>query len=40
MINAMTKAEFTKAAWEVVGRKVAKMLMLSDIYENAKASAG
>ena len=40
MISAFTKEEFTKAAWEVVGRKVEKSLMLSDIYETAKASAG
>lgn len=40
MISAMTKDEFTKAAWEVVGCKVEKALMLSDIYETAKASAG
>lgn len=40
MISAMTMKEFTKAAWEVVGRKVGKSLMLSDIYETTKASAG
>ena len=40
MISALTKEEFTKAAWEVVGRKVEKTLMLSDIYETAKASTG
>ena len=40
MISAMTKEDFIKAAWEVVGRKVEKSLMLSDIYETAKASAG
>jgi transposase len=40
MISAMTKEEFTKAAWAVVGRKVEKSLMLSDIYETAKTSAG
>jgi hypothetical protein len=28
MISALTKEECTKAAWEVVGRKVEKMLML------------
>ena len=37
MISAMTKDEFIKAAWEVVGRKVEKSLLLSDIYETAKA---
>ena len=36
----MTKEDFIKAAWEVVGRKVEKSLLLSDIYETAKASAG
>jgi hypothetical protein len=40
MISAMTKDEFIKAAWEVVGRKVEKSLVLSDIYETAKALAG
>jgi transposase len=40
MISAMTKEEFTTAAWEVVGRKVQKSLLLSDIYETAKVSAG
>ena len=40
MISAMTKEEFTTAAWEVVGRKVDKSLLLSDIYETAKVSAG
>jgi transposase len=39
MISSLTKEEFTKAAWEVVGRKVEKSLLLSDIYETAKASA-
>lgn len=40
MISAMTKEEFTTVAWEVVGRKVEKSLLLSDIYETAKVSAG
>jgi len=40
MISAMTKEDFIEAAWEVVGRKVEKSLLLSDIYETAKASAG
>ena len=40
MISAMTKEEFTTAAWEVVGRKVEKSLLLSDSYETAKVSAG
>jgi transposase len=40
MISAMTKEEFTTAAWEVVGCKVEKSLLLLDIYETAKVSAG
>ncbi len=40
MITVMTKDEFIKTAWEVVGRKVEKSLLLSDIYETAKVSAG
>ena len=40
MISALSKEEFTKAAWEVVGRKVEKTLMLSDIYETARTSIG
>ncbi len=40
MISALTKEEFIKAAWEVVGCKVEKSLVLSDIYETAKVSAG
>ncbi|SDI97842.1 Transposase IS116/IS110/IS902 family protein [Salipiger marinus] len=39
-ISAMTKEESTKAAWEVVGRKIEKSLLLSDIYETAKVSTG
>ena len=37
-ISAMTKEEFTGAAWEVAGHKVEKSLMLSDICETAKAA--
>lgn len=40
MISAMTKEEFIDAAWDVVGRKVSKTLLLSDIYETAKGSVG
>ena len=40
MISALTREEFIKAACEVVGRKVEKSLMLWDIYETAKKSAG
>ena len=37
-ITAMSKAAFIKAAWVVVGRKVSKEQLLSDIYETAKTS--
>lgn len=40
MISAMTKDAFIDAAWNVVGRKVSKTLLLSDIYESAKDSVG
>ena len=40
IISAMTKDEFTKAAWTVVGRRVSKTLLLSDIYETAVSSVG
>lgn len=40
MISAMEKDAFTQVAWDVVGRKVSKALLLSDIYETAKASIG
>ncbi len=40
MISAMTKEAFIDAAWNVVGRKVSKTLLLSDIYESAKDSVG
>ena len=40
MISAMTKEDFIMAAWDVVGRRVEKSLLLSDIYETAKVSAG
>ena len=40
MITAMDKDQFTKAAWNIVGRKVSKSALLSDIYETAKTSTG
>lgn len=40
MISALSKEEFISQAWEVVGRKVEKRLLLSDIYETAKDSIG
>ena len=33
MITALGKEAFIAAAWDVVGRKVAKRRLLSDIYE-------
>ena len=40
MITAMSKEEFIAAAWDVVGRKVSKEHLLSDIYETARTSVG
>ena len=40
MIIALEKEAFIAAAWEVVGRKVSKQRLLSDIYEAARASIG
>ena len=40
MITALGKEAFIAAAWDVVGRKVAKRRLLSDIYETAQASIG
>jgi transposase len=37
-IRCMGKDEFVQAAWDVIGRKVAKQRLLSDIYETAGAS--
>ena len=37
-ITGMPKAAFIKAAWVVVGRRVSKEQLLSDIYETAKTS--
>lgn len=36
----MEKDVFIEDAWEVVGRKVAKECLLTDIYETAKESVG
>jgi transposase len=38
-ITAMTKENFVRAAWDVVGRKVSKARLLGDIYETACTSA-
>ena len=40
MISAMSREAFIKDAWQVVGRKVGKEQMLSDIYATAAASVG
>jgi transposase len=39
-IAAMGKEAFIAAAWTIVGRRVSKTELLSDIYETAKASVG
>jgi transposase len=39
-ITALTKEEFVKAAWDVVGRKVSKTQILMDIYQTARTSIG
>jgi transposase len=39
-IAALDKDAFIKAAWTVVGRRVSKTELLSDIYETAKSSVG
>lgn len=40
IISAMDKDAFIKAAWDVVGRKVGKERLLSDIYVTASSSVG
>ena len=40
IISAMDKDEFIKAAWDVVGRKVGKERLLSDIYATSSSSVG
>jgi transposase len=39
-VTAMSKEAFIAAAWDVVGRKVAKERLLGDIYETARGSIG
>jgi transposase len=39
-VTALTKEEFVKAAWNVVGRKVSKTQILMGIYESARTSIG
>lgn len=38
MITAMPKESFVEAAWPILGRRVGKSDLLSDIYETSKAS--
>lgn len=40
LITALDKEAFIAAAWQVVGRKVSKHRLLSDIYETAQESIG
>ncbi len=40
LITIMSRDEFIQAAWKVVGKKVSKTRLLSDIYETAKESVG
>lgn len=40
LISAMDRDAFIAEAWDVVGRKVAKERLLTDIYETAKTSVG
>jgi transposase len=39
-ITALSKQEFIAAGWPLIGRKVAKTQVLSDIYETARHSVG
>ncbi|GJE81936.1 hypothetical protein HNR51_004314 [Methylorubrum thiocyanatum] len=39
-ITTLSKEAFIAAAWDVVGRKVAKTRLLGDIYETARSSIG
>ena len=38
-ITALSKDAFVEAAWDLVGRKVSKTRLLTDIYETARNSA-
>ena len=40
MISAIDRDAFIAEAWDVIGRKVAKKRLLTDIYETAKTSVG
>jgi len=39
-VTALTREAFVSAAWDVIGRKVAKARLLGDIYETAATSIG
>jgi transposase len=39
-IRALSKEDFIDAAWDVVGKKVAKARLLGDIYETGRSSIG
>ena len=39
-IVSLSKSDFIAAAWPLIGRKVAKSRVLSDIYDTAQSSAG
>ena len=39
-ITALSKEAFVAAAWDVVGRKIAKATLLGDVYETARTSIG
>lgn len=40
MITAMSREAFVADAWQVVGRKVSKERLLSDVYATAAGSVG
>ena len=40
MISSIDRDAFIAEAWDVIGRKVAKKRLLTDIYETAKTSVG
>lgn len=40
MITAMGKEDFTAVAWDLLGRRVSKGALISDIYETARTSVG
>jgi transposase len=40
LITALSKEEFVRRAWPIVGRKVSKQRLLEDIYSRAESSIG